>query len=272
MRIALLRWALAGLALVALASLLDADASAVLSGKTVKIQAAPWTVAVLALGQEICTGVIIDHEHVLTAGHCLFNDSSGARIPISWFSVEAGASNINHPLESDTPQIRPVSAAHLMPGYVPTAKVKPVDALHDAGYDLAVLTLSQPFQLNTATVEAARPPKSDAPQPTRRTLLVAAACGRENPTGESDGSLNEVERPTITNYCASTLAVCTFSRTSGVCPGDSGSALVEPGTPATVVGILSQGQCLGFGESIYNYVGSAPAWRLIRSAGAILPR
>jgi hypothetical protein len=122
------------------------QAAAVVGGTTVSIAAAPWAVVVRQAGRMICTGVIIDPDHVLTAEHCMMPEDSAKPEPTSEFTIEAGVSNFRHPHASDDPQTRAVSAERLISGYTPTNKV--TNGSDPAGHDLAVLTLSHALNLS----------------------------------------------------------------------------------------------------------------------------
>ncbi len=236
------------------------DAVGVRSGVPVRIQTAPWAVVLLAAGQQECSGVILDARHVLTAGHCLFEEPSGKAIPTSLLSVEAGGTSIHRPLASDTPEVRAVSAVRLMSGYVPENKITAANQVHAAGVDLAELTLSTPFRFNPKTVQAVRLLMPHARPPSLKTPVLAAGFG-ENPSRKEDGVLGEVQSPKVTE-CIGNGALCVWSR-SGVCPGDSGLGLVETKPRATLIGILSAGWCLANQRSLYTYLGSPSAIRFV---------
>ncbi len=237
-----------------------AGAIAVRSGKSVTIQAAPWAVDVLAGGQQECSGVIADARHVITAGHCLFEEPSGKAIPTSLLTVEAGRTSIHRPLASDTPEVRAVSAVRLMSGYVPENKITAANQVHAAAVDLAELTLSTPFRFDPRTVQAVRLPMPNARPPSLKTPVIAAGFG-ENPNRKEDGVLGEVRNPKVSE-CIGNGALCVWSR-SGVCPGDSGLGLVETKPHVTLIGILSAGWCLANQRSLYTYLGSPSVMRFV---------
>jgi hypothetical protein len=231
------------LSVVALVSGACGEALAVVGGKTVSISAAPWSVVVLYAGQETCTGVIIDPLHVVTAQHCVMYYETAKPAPVSRFTIEAGVSNYDHPLNSDHPQSRKVDAERLFPGYISPRGLTYLDEVYFLAHDLAVLTLSRPLDLGGNDARAADIP-THTREPSGSTRLVFAGFGNENPkvSVAPTGKLNEVPKLTVTTQCSTGRELCVFSASSP-CWGDSGAGLVEPGPHPTVVGILSQSGC-----------------------------
>jgi hypothetical protein len=131
----------------------------VVGGKTVSITAAPWTVVVWEPADPgryaACTGVIIDPSHILTAGHCVMVGNSAKPMPASDFGIEAGVSGFKHPLKSDHPQLRSVSAVRVMPGYISSSKITDSNYLAVVAHDLAVFALSRPLDLGGDDARAA---------------------------------------------------------------------------------------------------------------------
>jgi hypothetical protein len=203
--------------------------------------------------------------HVLTAGHCLYD--TDALVPLSQFAIEAGVSNFNHPLPSDVRQIRALSAARVMPGYIPASRTSYANDVPASAHDLAVLTLSRPLDLNGPDARAARLPAANAHEPSHTTRLVLAGFGEEKPGEVPNGSFNQLVKPTIWSLCSTGGTLCLFSTTSGICFGDSGAGLVEPGSHPTVVGVVNKSQtnCLA-GLSGYIYLGSPAALRFINAS------
>jgi hypothetical protein len=216
-------------AIAALVSFTTGAAFGVVGGRTVSITAAPWTVVVREYGQQRCTGVIIDPSRILTAGHCVMSNggNSAKPLPPSDFAIEAGVSNFKHPLKSDHPQLRSISAVHPMPGYIAGSKITHSNYLAAVTRDLAVLTLSHPLDLAGGDARAAHLPTSGTHEPRNVAGLVMAGFGDERPTGYyENGTLNEVVSSAVRGRCSTGQVLCIFQRTS-TCSGDSGSGAVE---------------------------------------------
>ncbi len=215
----------------------------VVGGKKVSITAAPWTVVVWERNSggmyAACTGVIINSRHVVTAAHCAVPDNSAnTPLPASDFRIEAGVSDFKHPLKSDHPQFRAVSAVRVMPGYLSTSEY-----LATITHDLSVLTLSRSLDLDGDDARAAHLPSLSTPAPSLKSRLVIAGFGSEKPhAGDAfaNGTLNEAIKPTVVRSCSTKRSLCVLITTNNTCYGDSGLGAVEPGPRPIVVGILSE--------------------------------
>ena len=245
----------------------------VVGGRTVNISTVPWSAVVWARSPYagmpryvVCTGVIIDPRHILTAEHCVMRGDSAQPNPASHFTIEAGVSNFEHPRASDHPQMRAVSAERLMPGYVALSKRNLGNAAYAAGRDLAVFTLSRPLDLGGDDARAADLPGANAPKPTASTPLVMAGYGEEKARVYPNGELNMLVKATVIRSCSTGRSLCVSTR-PGTCNGDSGSGLVEPGKDPIVVGILSTGgkNCTP-GADGFDSLAARVSLRFIRSA------
>lgn len=263
---------LAGFALLVIVFVSAAGGVAfgVVGGKTVSITDTPWTVVVREYGQQRCTGVILGSSHVLTAGHCVMSGGgdSAEPLPASVLAIEAGVSNFKHPLASDHPQFRAVSAVRAMPGYIATSKITWRNLSDAVGHDLVVLTLSRPLDLRGDDARVAYLPSTNTPIPSRVKRLVLAGFGDEKPTGYyENGTLNEVVKPEVARSCSTSHALCMFAATSNICFGDSGSGAVEPGPHPTVIGILSKGtESCAPGWDYYVSLTAPAALRFIKTS------
>jgi Trypsin len=251
--------ALAGVMLVGVAR----PAVTVVGGTTIQIQQAPWTVFVqqdAGTSRYLCTGSIVDASHVLTAAHCVY-DESGNLAQASALSVKAGVSNYSTPASTDAEQDRAVTSFRVHPGYVWTGKV--------STDDVAVLALSTPLDLTGPAVQAIALPAAAAPFPAG-TAVGVAGFGRETPTVGSSGPLAWMTgtvdsqgacgqfSPDDGLIADNAVLLCASSPQSAVCNGDSGSGLVTTtGTPV-LVGVVSAGSvgCEPGTHSLYTYVGA----------------
>ena len=262
------RW-IAGpvVAVIVLVGITAGQALGVVGGKTVSISAAPWTVLVREPPRDVaaCTGVILDRSHILTAGHCVMVGNSAKPIARSDFRIEAGTSDFKHPLRSDHPQFRSVSAVRAMAGYIATSKITASDYLNVVAHDLAVLTLSRPLDLDGDDARAARLPNAVTPKPWHVARLVMAGFGYQR-WNARNGTLNEVGESTVRWSCGTSQVLCMYL-TTDTCWGDSGLGVVEPGSRPTVVGILSEAQTLcSPGLAYYALLDSPAALSFIRAS------
>ncbi len=97
-------------------------------------------------GAGFCTGTLIAADLVLTAAHCLFDATTGARLPESGFSFQAGLRN-GHPVA-----FRSIRRTVMHPDYgfdLP-------DELDRVRSDIALLELDRPIPTGTVTPIPAR--------------------------------------------------------------------------------------------------------------------
>jgi hypothetical protein len=268
------------LALVSLAVLSLAPSALgtvhVLGGTGIDVRTAPWAVAIRQTYGDhgaLCSGSIVDASHVLTAAHCVFDRGSTTPAPTGVFSVRAGASNTNAPLESDVVQDRTVDAVRVHPGYVNTERVEPDD--------VAVLTLSAPLDLSGPAARAIALPPADF-RPTKGQAVTLAGFGIKTSGSSTDGTLNTMNATLLdSSGCLSrrldasnAVLVCSFSGTSYPCGGDSGSALVVADPSPFVVGVTSGGSCTPGSTATYGNTSAAEIAQFVKGSDSppVAPR
>jgi hypothetical protein len=152
-----------------------------------------------------------------------------------------------------------------MSGYVAASKITFRNTLDAVAHDLAVLTLSRPFDLSGRGVRAADVPDAHTKAPSRVTQLVIAGFGNEHQT-TWNGTLNEVTKASLRKRVSNPSVLAMFA-TTAPCLGDSGMGAVEPGRHPTVFGIFSEG--LGYvcrpGIDYYVSLAAPSALQFIKS-------
>lgn len=258
-----IRRCLAGAALAALASGgVASGAERVVGGSPIQVQAAPWAVVVqdqTATTRYLCSGSIVDASHIVTAAHCVFDDSGTIAQP-SQLTVEAGVSNFSAPLPTDLEQQRTVSSFRVGPGYVWSSQLVPDD--------VAVLALSSPLDLSGPAAQAVALPAPTAPFPAGA-LVGLAGFGDQTSGVFATGPLESMTATVdAQGSCGSTtnggvladdaIRLCASSPSSATCNGDSGAGLVTTGANPTLVGVVSGGPpgCVLGSQTVYTYVGA----------------
>lgn len=127
---------------------------AIVGGSEIAITQAPWQVLVIALLPEteealLCGGSILNAAEVLTAGHCVYNPNTRARIPADQIGVLAGTADFA--VVETEEQFSPASEVRVHPYYVynPAATTTAPD-------DVAVLKLEKSLTLKS-TAESIAP-------------------------------------------------------------------------------------------------------------------
>jgi hypothetical protein len=207
---------------------------------------------------------------VLTAAHCLF-DGAGRRVRAGAIAVRAGVSNFSAPLATDREQDRAVSTVRIHPGYVWTGRPAPDD--------VAVLSLSAPFELGGPAVQAVALPRAGSSFPTGAAVGLAG-FGRQHATRSSSGPLDWLRASVdAQGDCGSSsgglienngILLCALSPTGAVCSGDSGAGLVTTAGTPTLIGVASAASttCQPGNESLFTYVGAAEILRFIRGSNS----
>jgi hypothetical protein len=203
----------------------------IVGGNTVMSpEEAPWSVFITAVGAggtTLCSGSIITPDRVLTAAHCVLDGTRS--LPASAFSVVAGIVDGRLGADWTRIQTRQVGSTRVHPSYVTTLR----------GYDVAVLTLAQPFDVTGSAVRAI---PLAAPSDVTGAVRVYG-WGRSTATTRDD-KLHSLNQSLVRMYrCANGAPAmrCGLTGSGATCFGDSGGGLIVPGPPARLIGVDSIG-------------------------------
>jgi hypothetical protein len=208
---------------------LDSDGPAVPSTTT-----APWSV-VLDIETDSggdgaqCTGSIIDPTHILTAGHCMFDEDTNLEYPVGDMLVLAGIVSATPGSNLSALEEQSVASVHVMPGYVSGSV--------DDDDDIAELTLSAPLSFNASVAPVALGQAS---------ALKVGASATFYGWGESTDGGDPVVEHYLTDVidepwmCADGMpsTICAVSQQGDSCPGDSGAGLIVQNGVPELVGVL----------------------------------
>jgi secreted trypsin-like serine protease len=86
---------------------------------------------------QFCGGSIVDPTHVVTAGHCVFDSSTGQARQIAHVRVLAGTAHLRDGQEAESPTARDVAVTQMV--------VRPGFTLSNLDGDVAVLTVASPL-------------------------------------------------------------------------------------------------------------------------------
>jgi len=175
----------------------------------------PYTVSIQRDGQFICGGTIIDHEWVITAGHCVYGyDENGGY----FYHIRAGMAR----RQSQAPweQHRHIAEVYIHPNY---------DNVY-LRHDVALIKLNEPLSINVHVQVACLPYDSDMfPDP--GSTCIAAGWGDLSENGPSSEMLRHVEVPILGKcgkmYNNMVYQICGGYAEGGkdACQGDSGGPL-----------------------------------------------
>jgi hypothetical protein len=253
------------------ASAAASGAGGVVGGRPVSVDAAPWAVYVRdesAAGVLACSGSVIGASEILTAAHCLY-DESGRLAPPSDLSVLAGVSNVSAPVATDAEQAREVRSVRIHPGYSWASRIGPDD--------VAVLTLSTPLELGGPDVRAIALPSGGEVFPAGKAVALAG-FGEERPGEPESGQLEWMTAMVDPQgSCGTTVGeetvladdairLCAASPSSVPCEGDSGAGLLSGGSTPILLGVLSGGPavCAAGDHSVFAYLGAPEILGFIR--------
>jgi hypothetical protein len=245
-------------------------AAHVIGGSAIQVQAARWAVFVrqsIPSGTLQCSGSIVDALHVVTAAHCVF-DQSGNPASITSLSVRAGISSYTNPAPSDAEQDRGVSSVRVHPSYTWTTGT--------SADDVALLALSSPLDLSGAAVQAIALPGPSAAFPGHAAVGLAG-FGRQLASRSPNGSLVWYTATTADpESCGGfsndvipdldAIAFCAGSPNEAICTGDSGAGLVTTESTPTLIGVASAGRpgCDLGTNGVFTYVAAPEILRFIQ--------
>lgn len=253
-----------------LLALLAGSASAtpkVIGGTAVTVATVPWTVDVRqddGPSYYLCTGSIVDALHIVTAAHCLFDDSGHQASPAQ-MAVTAGISNIGASSGADAEQDIKVSSFRIAPGYTYSS--------HGQPNDVAILALSQPLNLSGPDAQAIALPTPGMAYPAGVTAALAGygvETAGSQPTGQLNRMTTTIDPQGLCGDAAdgffdtNAIVLCASSPTSDLCNGDSGGGLVTTtGTP-TLIAVADASQCTAGDHSSFAYIGAPQLLQFIQ--------
>ena len=233
----------------------------IVGGANASINDYPWQISLQSSGgSHFCGGSVIDAQWILTANHCVAGESA------SGLRVVAG---ITRRSQASSGQIRGVSQIVRFPGYVTP----------ESGKDAALLRLSAPLDLSTASVRAiAIATPADASAGLTNAGVNASVTGWGSLSSGSSSlpdTLQAVTVPIVSNASAQSAygqTITSDQLAAGVlgvggkdsCQGDSGGPLTVPDGAGgrKLAGIVSWG--IGCGDArypgLYGRVSSFASW------------
>ncbi len=190
-------------------------------------------------GHELCTGTVVSSNAILTAAHCMYDDSGAPQGAQGWI-VATGAENLT---DLSSAVRSSVSKIVVDPSYDPTAVTS----------DVALLVLSQPISAPTIRIATSSDMTSEQPgTPAAITGWGLTSISTPEPT-VLQWAPTVVQSP---DYCDAhdygdgifvpDLQLCTADTPAldtAFCSGDSGGPLIatDAGGKPVEIGIISQG-------------------------------
>lgn len=214
-----------------------------------------FAVAVVDSGNGVCSGTLIAPNLVLTARHCVADDTGGNAVDCANDRFMAARSPSTFRVSTDEDARFSTAAFHATKILVPASTLF-------CGNDIALIVLAElvPPALALPATPAIDPPLTDRAK--YGTKLTAIGYGISRPGANDDGTRRKRAGVSITCIPGDTTIGCDpldFDMTpaelgagNGLCEGDSGSGAYEPASVTAgkpiVIGVLSRaadiaGQC-----------------------------
>ncbi|KAL0278938.1 UNVERIFIED_CONTAM: hypothetical protein PYX00_000614 [Menopon gallinae] len=233
------------------------DQERIVGGQSADLGEWPWIAALFNSGRQFCGGSLIDHEHILTAAHCVAHMSSW---DVARMTVRLGDHNIR--INTETKHVeKKVKRVVRHRGFDPRTLYN----------DVAVLTLDTPvtFTKNIRPICLPSGNQNYAGQP-----ATVIGWGSLRESGAQPAVLQEVSIPIWTNqdcrikYGAAAPGgivehfLCAGQPSRDSCSGDSGGPLMVNQGKWTQVGIVSWGIGCGKGQypGVYTRVTHFMPW------------
>jgi hypothetical protein len=212
--------------------------ASIVGGSQIAITQAPWQTLVVALIPKpeekvlvlLCGGSVIGETRIVTAGHCVFDPTTGSRVPAEDMLVIAGTADFAQPEPGE--QELKVASVRVHPDFEYALGAGASD-------DVAVLALAAPLTFNALVQPIGLVAAGAAPEEGEHVNLTG--FGRETPTGSSEGPLHSIGMTVgFSRPCggeADAVFLCASASGGSGCSGDSGSGLTGGSIPM-LVGVM----------------------------------
>lgn len=212
--------------------------ASIVGGSQIAITQAPWQVVVLAFIPKpenkllvlLCGGSIVDESRIVTAGHCVFDPTTGLRTPSEDLLVVAGTDDFERQEVGE--QVTLAASVRVHPDY---------DYALGAGAsdDVTVLTLAKSLSFNPLVQPIGL--VNTAAAPSEGTHVNLTGFGLQDPSSEANGFLYSLGMTVgFSRQCggqADAVFLCASASGGSGCLGDSGSGLTDGPTPS-LVGVM----------------------------------